>query len=703
LEGLWVYQSIDVAQPDLLNAVLRSPKPECRAAAVRVLKHWFDRVPNGLELLSSAVLDAHPRVRLEAVRVLGNVGTPNAVEIAMRAIDSPVDRFLEYALWLTAWENRDKWLTGVESGKVTFGGKPSHMTFALMAVGSRAVVPRLLHLLNEGRLSALQLSGASELIAAQANPAELGQLLKAASNAKIDPNLQIELVQLLAQAARQRGIKPPGNLTKQLALLVNSDVLRVQIAVTECIGHWRLPDQDNTLAAIASATEKPIALRKAAIRGLTAFGETQTERLIKIFNSEKEFDIRSAIVSGLVTLNADTAAKLAVELLGSGEDNDPSEIVSTFLGQKGAAAKLTAALKGKTIHEDVARLALRAVDASGRNIVPLKAALTKSGGVTGKRELTPELLKELVAQVASQGNAQRGEAIFRRSDLSCLKCHAIGGAGGRVGPDIASIGGSAQVDYLVESLLVPNKKVKEGYNTIIAVTDKGRSYSGVKVRQTNTSLILRDAEDKEISVPLKSIEEQVNGASLMPAGLIDKLTQAELVDLVRFLSELGKVGRFQVSRDRVVRRWQSFVPTKEAAYRLRRTRLATVAQPDPAFTWKSAYSNVAGELPILEQPQLPFKGPFQKTPEGLAIVRFEFDISTAGEIDLTMSLTDGVTMWLDGDPLEPQATRRLNPKVGRHQVTLAINTTRLGDLKTISIHLEDVAGSSAQVQLVSGK
>ena len=111
----------------------------------------------------------------------------------------------------------------------------------------------------------------------------------------------------------------------------------------------------------------------------------------------------------------------------------------------------------------------------------------------------------------------------------------------------------------------------------------------------------------------------------------------------------------------------------------------------------------AGELPLLEQPLLPFKGPFQKNPEGLAIVRFEFDISTAGEIDLAMSLTDGVTMWLDGDPIEPQSTRRLNPKTGRHQVTLAVNTTKVKDTKAIIIHLNDVPGSTAQVQLVSGK
>ena len=44
----------------------------------------------------------------------------------------------------------------------------------------------------------------------------------------------------------------------------------------------------------------------------------------------------------------------------------------------------------------------------------------------------------------------------------------------------------------------------------------------------------------------------------MPVGLADALTHGELIDLVRFMSELGKVGPYAVDKSRVVRRWQSF-------------------------------------------------------------------------------------------------------------------------------------------------
>src|SRR5205823_123611 len=123
------------------------------------------------------------------------------------------------------------------------------------------------------------------------------------------------------------------------------------------------------------------------------------------------------------------------------------------------------------------------------------------------------------------------------------------------GPDMTSIGASAQVDYLVESMLRPDAKIKEGYHSLIVTTSKGQILTGVKVRETGKELILRDKVDKEVLIPKDQIEETKNGGSLMPEGLTDELTRTELVDLVRFLSELGKVGPYQVGKEKVVRRW----------------------------------------------------------------------------------------------------------------------------------------------------
>lgn len=98
LEGLWLYQTHNVVEPNLLAAVLKSEDPHARAAAVRVLSHWRDRAPGSLELLAAAVRDPHPRVRLEAVRALSYYDQPQALELALDALDQPMDEYLDYTL-----------------------------------------------------------------------------------------------------------------------------------------------------------------------------------------------------------------------------------------------------------------------------------------------------------------------------------------------------------------------------------------------------------------------------------------------------------------------------------------------------------------------------------------------------------------------------------------------------------------------------
>src|SRR5205085_1535171 len=179
--------------------------------------------------------------------------------------------------------------------------------------------------------------------------------------------------------------------------------------------------------------------------------------------------------------------------------------------------------------------------------------------------LTDAELGKIAAQVKN-GDPARGEQVYRRKELSCMVCHAIGGAGGRVGPDLTSIGASAQVDYLVESILAPNKKVKEGYHSIQVTTKDGEELSGIPVRENNEELVLRDTSNKEISVPKKNIETRKIGGSIMPAGLVDFLTEGERLDLFRFLSELGKPGAYDATKGNVARVWRinsSTAPAQE--------------------------------------------------------------------------------------------------------------------------------------------
>jgi glucose/arabinose dehydrogenase len=101
LEALWLHQSLNDVDENLLKTMLACPEPKARAAATRVLCYWRDQVPKPLELLRKQVNDENARVRLEALRALSffeGKDVPLAQEIALESLAQDQDYYLEYAL-----------------------------------------------------------------------------------------------------------------------------------------------------------------------------------------------------------------------------------------------------------------------------------------------------------------------------------------------------------------------------------------------------------------------------------------------------------------------------------------------------------------------------------------------------------------------------------------------------------------------------
>jgi putative heme-binding domain-containing protein len=355
-------------------------------------------------------------------------------------------------------------------------------------------------------------------------------------------------------------------------------------------------------------------------------------------------------------------------------------------------------LDGKKLNPDVAKLGLKAVRSSVQDAKPLTDALTKAGGLTAARtDYTPAEIKAYVDEVLAKGDASRGELVYRRKDATCLACHAIAGAGGQVGPDMTSIGASAQVDYLVESILIPNKAVKEGYHALRVTTLDNKVYVGIKTREADGKLYLRDSEDKEIAIPEKDIDEKSQSRSLMPDGLADQLTRQEFVDLVRFMSELGKVGPYAPNKARFIRRWQVIEPSRDNVFKIQRARAAAVVETPEAFTWTSTYSKASGEFPLDSLPKLVV----WQGSEPFGLLRGQLDVTTGGPVKLKINGTAGLTLWVGSTPVEVKEETVLDLKPGLQTLTFAIDLNKRKD--GLRAELEDLPSSSARVNIVGGK
>ena len=122
----------------------------------------------------------------------------------------------------------------------------------------------------------------------------------------------------------------------------------------------------------------------------------------------------------------------------------------------------------------------------------------------------------------------------------------MGGRGGEIGPDLTASGTTLSPQRIAEELLWPNRQVKEGFSVVQVVTFDGKIHQGYqrKTRGGGDSgdLVLQDpATRKLVTIKAADIEAKTITGSVMPRGLTAVLSRQQLLDLVRYLSDLGKI------------------------------------------------------------------------------------------------------------------------------------------------------------------
>jgi putative heme-binding domain-containing protein len=135
------------------------------------------------------------------------------------------------------------------------------------------------------------------------------------------------------------------------------------------------------------------------------------------------------------------------------------------------------------------------------------------------------------------GDVRRGQQIFNSSNTACATCHAIGYLGGRVGPDLTSIGQVRTRRDLLEALVFPSASFVRNYEPVIVTTRDGQDYSGVISEQHDQELLLTTGAETSLRMARSEVVSMRPGTvSIMPSGLTEQLSLQELADLLAFLA-----------------------------------------------------------------------------------------------------------------------------------------------------------------------
>lgn len=153
-------------------------------------------------------------------------------------------------------------------------------------------------------------------------------------------------------------------------------------------------------------------------------------------------------------------------------------------------------------------------------------------------QLDINAFREFAAKNA--GDADRGKKIFDNPQgVGCVKCHAVGGTGGKVGPDLVGIGARYPREELVRSILEPSSRIANGFDTGVVSTADGKVITGVLKLDSPEAVELMLADGKLVRIAAADIDEKSRSpVSTMPNGLKDGLTLQDFADIVAYLEKL---------------------------------------------------------------------------------------------------------------------------------------------------------------------
>jgi putative heme-binding domain-containing protein len=561
-----------------------------------------------------------------------------------------------------------------------------------------SAVGPVLRLYQSGRLPPARQPAVVEMICSRGNSHDLrvvfDQLLAPDG---MEESLRLQTLDWLLQAARQRRVKPEGDRSA-IVQLMESPEPALKSAAVELAAAWQVAEVAPTLRAIAEDPDVSMSLHRIAIQGLVALeGEEAEPTLAKIARSGSSPLARMHAVSALAGINGSLAAELATEVIIEADPRlDLGPMLNAFFERRDGAELLGTAFEARQLDPDTAKRVIRYMFAIGRSDSELITILSEAAGVSPDPQIpTAEEVAELSRDALEHGDAARGERVFRRNDLNCFRCHALQGAGGEVGPDLSPLGASSPIDYVVNSILNPDIAVKEQYATRVFETLDGRVLTGVVIDRDNQRVRIRDAQGETIVIPTADIDYEAEGRSMMPEGLTKFLTRDDLLDLIRFVAELGKPGPYGPRSASILQRWQKLEePPAELiddVPHLEHLRQYVFDSADDH--WSPLYAMFSGKVPLDELRS--------DSESSLFVLRGEIHVHQAGELAVEATLTETGQIWVGTQSIVPGSVEVVSLDAGRHYVTARIELSEREE-PTLMVEFRRPEGSTIQWEVVGG-
>ncbi len=180
-------------------------------------------------------------------------------------------------------------------------------------------------------------------------------------------------------------------------------------------------------------------------------------------------------------------------------------------------------------------------------VAPLVAAAAQPAGTPASsgpqifvREWKPEALLPLLDRVGKGRSFESGRKAF--ATAQCVLCHRIGQAGGLTGPDLTAVASRFNRRDLLDSVLNPSRVIDEKFRNLIFTLKTNVLAAGTIEREDEKTVVIRTSPLLPQTTTLQKadiLKREPSPVSPMPPGLLNVLTEQQILDLIAYLESGG--------------------------------------------------------------------------------------------------------------------------------------------------------------------
>jgi putative heme-binding domain-containing protein len=355
-----------------------------------------------------------------------------------------------------------------------------------------------------------------------------------------DPAFQLDVLTGMYESLEgRRDVTMPAGwppVYQKLAASPNAHVREKAMVLAVIFGDREAIDSLKRTALDGSA-DAP--LRQTALQALVQHRDPQLVPILRKLVADPA--LRGHAVRGLAAYDDPATPALILQHYRSFTAREKSDAVDALSSRRAyALALLRAVERGDVPSGDLSTFHVRQLMAFKQP--EINALLEKSWGTLrptakDKAALIAQYKSQLAPAALQDADRARGRLVYSQI---CVACHRLFDEGGQIGPDLTG-GQRANLDYVLENLLDPNAIIGRDFQMTIIQTDNGRVVTGIVKQETDKTVTIQTTNER-IVIPKSEIEErQRSPLSMMPEGILAKLTPEQIRNLMAYLGGTGQV------------------------------------------------------------------------------------------------------------------------------------------------------------------